>query len=76
MCRTYGALPLTDLHTQRYRAGLQCLAPPALLGYHASENPDLTVGFTGFVLMIPLAVTSTAGMVRRLGFRKCQMLHR
>jgi len=34
------------------------------------------VGFTGFVLMIPLAVTSTAAMVRRMGFRKWQMLHR
>jgi sulfoxide reductase heme-binding subunit YedZ len=34
------------------------------------------MGFTGFVLMIPLAVTSTAAMVRRLGFRRWQMLHR
>jgi sulfoxide reductase heme-binding subunit YedZ len=36
----------------------------------------VTVGFTGFVLMIPLAITSTAGWVRRLGYRKWQMLHR
>jgi sulfoxide reductase heme-binding subunit YedZ len=36
----------------------------------------ITVGFTGFVLMIPLAITSTAGMVRRMGFRRWQMLHR
>jgi sulfoxide reductase heme-binding subunit YedZ len=36
----------------------------------------ITVGFTGFVLMIPLAITSTAGWVRRLGFRRWQMLHR
>ena len=27
----------------------------------------ITVGFAAFVLMIPLAVTSTAGMIRRLG---------
>ena len=40
------------------------------------KRPYITMGFTGFVLMIPLAVTSTAGMVRRLGFRKWQMLHR
>lgn len=36
----------------------------------------ITVGFTGFVLMIPLAITSTAGMVRRMGYRRWQMLHR
>ena len=36
----------------------------------------ITVGFTGFVLMIPLAVTSTAAMVRRMGYRRWQMLHR
>jgi len=29
----------------------------------------ITVGFLGFVLMIPLAVTSTRGMIRRLGKR-------
>ena len=36
----------------------------------------ITVGFTGFVLMIPLAVTSTAGMIRRLGGKRWQKLHR
>lgn len=36
----------------------------------------ITVGFTGFVLLIPLAVTSTAGWIRRLGGRRWQMLHR
>jgi len=36
----------------------------------------ITVGFTGFVLMIPLAITSTAGMIRRLGGKRWQMLHR
>src|SRR5260370_18365165 len=40
------------------------------------KRPYITMGFTGFVLMIPLAVTSTAAMVRRLGFRRWQMLHR
>src|ERR1700688_4207337 len=34
----------------------------------------ITVGFTGFVLMIPLAVTSTAGMIRRLGGKRWQKL--
>ncbi|HYL68259.1 MAG TPA: protein-methionine-sulfoxide reductase heme-binding subunit MsrQ [Candidatus Limnocylindria bacterium] len=36
----------------------------------------ITVGFTGFVLMIPLAITSTAGWIRRLGGMRWQMLHR
>jgi methionine sulfoxide reductase heme-binding subunit len=36
----------------------------------------ITVGFAGFVLMIPLAITSTAGWIRRLGGRRWQMLHR
>jgi sulfoxide reductase heme-binding subunit YedZ len=33
------------------------------------KRPYITVGFTGFVLMIPLAVTSTKGWIRRLGKR-------
>lgn len=36
----------------------------------------ITVGFTGFVLLIPLAWTSTAGWIRRLGGKRWQMLHR
>lgn len=36
----------------------------------------ITVGFTGFVLLIPLAVTSTAGWIRRLGGKRWQALHR
>ena len=36
----------------------------------------ITVGFLGFVLMIPLAITSTAGWIRRLGGRRWQVLHR
>jgi sulfoxide reductase heme-binding subunit YedZ len=36
----------------------------------------ITVGFLGFVLMIPLAVTSTAGWIRRMGGKRWQLLHR
>lgn len=35
----------------------------------------ITVGFLGFVLLIPLAVTSTTGWIRRLGGRRWQRLH-
>ncbi len=36
----------------------------------------ITVGFAGFVLLIPLAVTSTRGWIRRLGGKRWQLLHR
>src|SRR3989475_11394683 len=36
----------------------------------------ITVGFTGFVLLIPLALTSTKGWIRRLGGKRWQLLHR
>jgi len=39
------------------------------------KRPFITVGFLGFVLMIPLAITSTSGMIRRLGGRQWQRLH-
>lgn len=39
------------------------------------ERPFITVGFVAFMLMIPLAITSTRGMVRRLK-RKWALLHR
>jgi sulfoxide reductase heme-binding subunit YedZ len=41
-----------------------------------AKRPFITVGFTAFVLLIPLALTSTAGWIRRLGGRRWQMLHR
>ena len=40
------------------------------------KRPFITVGFTCLVLMIPLAVTSTNAMVRRLGAKRWQLLHR
>jgi methionine sulfoxide reductase heme-binding subunit len=40
-----------------------------------AERPYITVGFTALVLLVPLAVTSTRGMQRRLG-RKWAKLHR
>jgi len=39
------------------------------------KRPFITAGFTAFVLMIPLAITSTKGWIRRLG-RRWQLLHR
>jgi len=41
-----------------------------------AKRPFITVGFLGFILLIPLALTSTTGWIRRLGGRRWQMLHR
>ncbi|HEU4775673.1 MAG TPA: protein-methionine-sulfoxide reductase heme-binding subunit MsrQ [Telluria sp.] len=40
------------------------------------KRPFITVGFFAFVLLVPLAVTSTNGMIRRLGGKRWQWLHR
>jgi sulfoxide reductase heme-binding subunit YedZ len=34
-----------------------------------AERPYITVGFTAFLILIPMAVTSTKGWIRRLGKR-------
>ena len=40
-----------------------------------SERPFITLGFAGLLMLIPLAITSTNGMMRRLG-RRWRTLHR
>lgn len=40
-----------------------------------AERPYITVGFAALVMLVPLALTSTNGMMRRLG-RRWQKLHR
>ena len=40
------------------------------------KRPFITLGFACFVLLVPLAITSTNAMVRRLGGRRWQRLHR
>ena len=40
------------------------------------KRPYVTVGFTALLLLLPLAATSTAGMVRRLGAVAWRRLHR
>lgn len=41
-----------------------------------AKRPFITVGFFGFLLLIPLALTSTAASIRRLGGKRWRMLHR
>lgn len=40
------------------------------------KRPFITIGFTALMLMIPLAITSTNAMVRRLGAKRWLALHR
>lgn len=40
-----------------------------------AERPYVTAGFTAFLLLVPLALTSTRGSIRRLG-KRWQKLHR
>jgi sulfoxide reductase heme-binding subunit YedZ len=45
------------------------------LGADIAKRPYITIGFTALLMLIPLAITSTNGMMRRLG-RRWQSLHR
>jgi sulfoxide reductase heme-binding subunit YedZ len=48
---------------------------PAILK-DIGKRPFITVGMLAFVAMVPLAVTSTTGWIRRLGGRRWRALHR
>lgn len=40
------------------------------------KRPFITAGFTAFVLMVPLAITSTRSWIRRLGGKRWNVLHK
>jgi methionine sulfoxide reductase heme-binding subunit len=63
------------LHFLTYGVVDQGLALGAILE-DIARRPFITVGFLALVLLVPLAVTSTNRMVRRLGFPTWQRLHR
>ncbi|WP_434383258.1 sulfite oxidase heme-binding subunit YedZ [Melittangium boletus] len=63
------------LHFLVYVGLDQGLAVGAVLA-DITKRPFITVGFLALVLLVPLAVTSTNRMVRRLGFPAWQRLHR
>ena len=48
---------------------------PAAIAKDIVKRPFITLGFSAFVLLVPLAATSTHAMMRRLG-RRWQQLHR
>jgi sulfoxide reductase heme-binding subunit YedZ len=62
------------LHFATY-LGLDLFFDFRAIGKDIMKRPYITAGFIAFVVMIPLAITSTAGMIRRLG-KNWQKLHR
>jgi methionine sulfoxide reductase heme-binding subunit len=46
------------------------------IGKDIAKRRFVTVGFAAWCMLLPLAVTSTQGWVRRLGFRRWKALHR
>jgi len=46
------------------------------IGRDIVKRKFITVGFCALVLLVPLAVTSTDGWVKRLGFRRWKKIHR
>jgi len=62
------------LHFLAY-AGLDQRFAPALIIEDIAERPYITIGVLALLLLLPLAATSTRGMMRRLGTR-WQKLHR
>jgi methionine sulfoxide reductase heme-binding subunit len=46
------------------------------IGEDLFKRKFITVGFAAWLLMVPLAITSTNGMVKRLGFARWKLLHR
>lgn len=63
------------LHFLTYLGPDQNFSLPSMLK-DVVKRPFIALGFAAFVLMIPLALTSTAGMIRRLGGQRWQQLHR
>ena len=64
-----------SLHFLTYLALDQFFAFGAIIE-DIAERPYITAGFTAFVLLIPLALTSTNAMIRRLGGKRWRRLHR
>jgi sulfoxide reductase heme-binding subunit YedZ len=63
------------LHVTSYVVFDQALSL-ADIAEDVGKHPWVLVGFSSFLLLIPLAVTSTNGWIRRLGGRRWQLLHR
>jgi sulfoxide reductase heme-binding subunit YedZ len=75
--RTLGLLAFgyASLHLLWY-VGIDQAGDPGLLLRDVVKRRFMTVGFTAWLLLLPLAATSTRGWVRRLGYERWKRLHR
>ena len=70
----FAGLDFPDGDASRWRDASRNLAKS--VGEDIYKRPFITVGFTAWLTMLPLALTSTAGMIRRLGGKRWNRLHR
>jgi len=63
------------LHLVTYSIFDKSLSVSVIVG-DVWERPFIAVGMLSFFLLIPLAITSTSGMIKRLGGKNWQKLHR
>lgn len=66
----YGSLHFMILVVFDHFFSLQAILEDVL------KRPFITVGFLGYTLLLPLAMTSTTKMIKRLGGKRWQQLHR
>ena len=73
--RTFGlcAFGYVCLHLLTYMVDQEF--SPAVILEDIAKRPYVTAGFTAFLLLVPLALTSTRAAIRRLG-KRWQKLHR
>jgi sulfoxide reductase heme-binding subunit YedZ len=64
-----------SLHLVTYSIFDKSLDAPAIVG-DVIQRPFIAVGMAAFIMLVPLAVTSTNGWVKRLGGRNWARLHR
>jgi sulfoxide reductase heme-binding subunit YedZ len=70
----YGFL-YASLHLMTY-VGIDQLMNLRAVAQDILKRPFISIGLLAFVLLVPLAITSTAGMLKRLGFARWKRLHR
>lgn len=68
----YAGLDLTN----GYFSGQVAQALVKSVGEDIYKRPFITIGFSAWLTMLPLALTSTTGWIRRLGGRNWNRLHR
>lgn len=69
------AFAYATLHVLTY-AGLDQLLNVGAIALDIVKRPFILVGFLAWLLLVPLAITSSTRMVQRLGFKRWKLLHR